>query len=180
MTLVRKGGAIRCSKKGNDDNILQTVVEIKTSTGWIKILVINVYVPQERELKQLTLVNVINLLNVEKNKRCYKEIIVMGDMNVKDSTLKEKLVAGGLNPLINYNRVLGTRILSNGSVSKRRIDTIFRVLIQDSEKITISRRWSVGDHLLLRRKIILPSPIADDTFTYNRKRWKSSCRREIK
>ncbi len=170
MTLVRKGGAIRCSKKGNDDNILQTVVEIKTSTGWTKILVINVYVPQERELKQLTLVNVINLLNVEKNKRCYKEIIVMGDMNVKDSTLKEKLVAGGLNPLINYNRVSGTRILSNGSVSKRRIDTIFRVLIQDSEKITISRRWSVGDHLLLRRKIILPSPIADDTFTYNRKK----------
>ena len=56
-------------QRGDDDKLLQTVVEFKTSTGWTKILVINVYVPQDRELKQLTLLNVINLLNVEKNKR---------------------------------------------------------------------------------------------------------------
>ena len=58
----------------------------------------------------------------------------MGDMNTKDSSLKKKLVGGGLNPLLNYNRMSGTRILSNGKVSGRRIDTIFRVLKQNSEK----------------------------------------------
>ena len=170
MTLVRKGGAVRCSKKGNDDNILQAVVEFKTSTGWTKILVINVYVPQDRELKPLILSKLINLLNVEKDKRCYKEIVVMGDMNTKDSSLKKKLVGGGLNPLLNYNRMSGTRILSNGKVSGRRIDTIFRVLKQDSEKIKISRRWAVSDHLLLKRTITLPSPVVESSFAYNRKK----------
>ena len=170
MTLVRKGGAVRCSKKGNDDNILQTVVELKTRNGWTKILIINVYIPQDRELKQLTLSKMVNLLNIEKDKRCYKEIIVMGDMNIKDSSLKKKLVAGGLNPLINYNRMSGTRLLRNGLVSTKRIDTIFRVLQQDSEKIKISRRWSVSDHLLLKRVISLPSPVAERSFTYNRRK----------
>ena len=52
----------------------------------------------------------------------------MGDMNTRDSSLKRKLEIGGLSPLINYNRISGTRILSTGKVSERRIDTIFRVI----------------------------------------------------
>jgi len=33
---------------------------------------------------------------------------------------------------------------------------------------------SVGDHQFLRRKIILPSPIADDIFAYDRKKMENS------
>ena len=42
ITLVKKIGAIRCSKKGTDSNILQTVVEFWPVGKWIKYLIINI------------------------------------------------------------------------------------------------------------------------------------------
>ena len=74
ITLVKKNGAIRYSKKGTNSNILQTVVVFRSVGKWIKYLIINVYIPQDRDLKREVLARLLSLLYDEKLKNHYSEI----------------------------------------------------------------------------------------------------------
>ncbi|WUR03044.1 reverse transcriptase [Vairimorpha necatrix] len=169
ITLVRNTGAIRCSKKGTDSNILQTVVEFRSEGKWIKYLILNVYIPQDRDLKREVLARLLSLLEKEKFRNYYSEIIVMGDMNMQSSSLKKKLVVIGLPVTMKYNSKDGTRILKDGKRSKRKIDTIFRLKEYDNEKIIISKSWVLSDHLVLKKYISLTVDKISDQLVYDKK-----------
>lgn len=93
----------------------------------------------------------------------------MVDVNMQDSSLKKKLDAVGLPTVLKYNSKEGTRILKNGKRSKRRIDTLFRLLQSDSENIIISKSWALSDHLVLKRKLKLAVDRVSEQLVYDKK-----------
>jgi len=97
---------------------LQTVVEFRSVGKWIKYLIINIYIPQDRDLKKESPARLLSFLSEEKLKNHYCEIIVMGDMNMQDSSFKKKYDALGLPIVLKYNSREGTRILKDSKRSK--------------------------------------------------------------
>ncbi|KAF9758228.1 hypothetical protein NGRA_3222, partial [Nosema granulosis] len=175
-TLVRRGEGIRSCFLKSYDNILITSMDVFTESGWIRICLFNIYVPNGKRDRDLVMFKVCDEVSKMKLSSRFEEIVLLGDFNMTSRSLKKYLGNVGIHVEIKNNRIKGSRLYASGLLSSRIIDHIVRVNTQDGQKCSISKSWRISDHLLVSRKMKFGRLEVRDSMVFDRKKLLESSR----